>query len=81
MDPSVSVTIGGSSPLARRRSVQMAGIRDRVPSGSTSTSWSAPRRCVHAITRSSCPASGCPCRAILTAAGKPWRWVVCRVFL
>ncbi|XPS87439.1 uncharacterized protein Dvar_54570 [Desulfosarcina variabilis str. Montpellier] len=48
------------------RSVQSAGMSDRLPSGRTSVKFNFPSRCVHPRTCRDCPCNGCRLRIIST---------------
>jgi hypothetical protein len=82
---------GLSSPTLRERpdsglaipaaSVQARGIRDRLPSGSTTSNNGTPRRVRPLMTARAYPSKGCRLRVTTTEAGRSWEWVVCRVFV
>jgi hypothetical protein len=69
----VSVVVG--------QSVQLAGMRERLPSGNTTSSSNTPRRLIVDITGSERPSNGCRSRRIVTDLEMSWRWVVCDGFL
>jgi hypothetical protein len=72
-----SVAAAGFAMGIAAKSVHPAGISERLPSGSTTSSNGTPRRCT---TPSACrtrPSKGCRSRRIFTEHGKSRRWVVC----
>ena len=61
--------------------VQLAGMSDRLPSGSTMSSSRAPPRLIVLITGNARPSNGCRSRIIVADRKMSWRWVVCDDFL
>ena len=59
------------------KSVHPAGISERLPSGSITSSNATPRRCVAPSACRTRPSKGCRWRRIVTGRGKSRRWVVC----
>src|SRR5580700_12151124 len=53
----------------------------RLPSGSTTSNDSVPRRLMADITANERPSNGCRSRRIVTDREMSWRWVVCGNFL
>src|SRR5690349_17487481 len=56
-------------------------MSDRLPSGSTTSNNSVPRRLTVDITINERPSNGCRSRRIVTEREMSWRWVVCGNFL
>ena len=63
------------------QSVQLAGISERLPSGSATSNSGVPRRFRVPISRNERPSKGCRSRSIVTEPERSRRWVVCDVFL
>src|SRR5258706_16434813 len=63
------------------QSVQLAGISERLPSGSTTSNSRAPRRFMVPISGNERPSNGCRSRSIITELEMSRRWVVCSGFL
>ena len=63
------------------QSVQLAGISERLPSGSATSNSGVPRRFRVPISRNERPSKGCRSRTIVTEPERSRRWVVCDVFL
>src|SRR5271166_6643419 len=61
--------------------VQLAGMSERLPSGSTTSNSKMPRRFMTPITCSERPSNGCRSRGIVTKLDISRRWVVCDGFL
>jgi hypothetical protein len=59
------------------KSVHSAGISERLPSGSITSSNATPRRCVAPSACRTRPSKGCRSCRIVTGRGKSRRWVVC----
>ena len=72
-----SVAAAGSATGIAAKSVHPAGISERLPSGSTTSSNATPRRCVAPSACRTRPSKGCRSRRIVTGRGKSRRWVVC----
>ena len=72
-----SVAAAGSATGIAARSVHPAGISERLPSGSTTSSNATPRRCTAPSVCRTRPSKGCRSRRIVTKRGKSRRWVVC----
>ena len=70
-----------SMPQLPNQSVQADGIRDRLPSGSTTNNNGTPRRVSPLITARRHPWKGWRPRVITTEVGTSWEWVVCGVFV
>ena len=75
-----STSPGGSTPQLPNQSVQADGMRDRLPSGSTTNNNGTPCRVSPLITARRHPSKGCRLRVMTTEVGKSWEWVVCGVF-
>jgi hypothetical protein len=71
----------GGGPPAAGQSVQPAGMRERLPSGSTTSSNKVPRRLMVPITGNERPSNACRSRKIVTELEMSRRWVVCDGFL
>ena len=71
---------GASMPQLPNQSVQADGMRDRLPSGSTTNNNGTPRRVRPLITARRDPWKGCRLRVMTTEVGRSWEWVVCGVF-
>ena len=76
-----STSPGGSTPQLPNQSVQADGMRDRLPSGSTTNNNGTPCRVSPLITARRHPSKGCRLRVMTTEVGKSWEWVVCGVFV
>jgi hypothetical protein len=61
--------------------VQLAGMSERLPSGSTTSNSKMPRRFIAPITCNERPSNGCRSRRIVTKLDMSRRWVVCDGFL
>src|SRR3984893_2213860 len=61
--------------------VQLAGMSERLPSGSTTSNSRTPRRFMAPITCNERPSNGCRSRRIITKLDMSRRWVVCDGFL
>ena len=72
---------GASMPQLPNQSVQADGMRDRLPSGSTTNNNGTPRRVRPLITARRHPWKGCRLRVMTTEVGRSWEWVVCGVFV
>ena len=72
---------GASMPQLPNQSVQADGMRDRLPSGSTTNNNGTPRRVSPLITARRHPWKGWRLRVITTEVGTSWEWVVCGVFV
>src|SRR5208337_3360754 len=72
---------GASMPQLPNQSVQADGMRDRLPSGSTTNNNGTPRRLSPLITARRHPWKGWRLRVITTEVGTSWEWVVCGVFV
>ena len=70
-----------SAPQLPNQSVQAAGIRDRLPSGSTASNNGTPRRFRPLMTARRHPSKGCRLRMMTTEVGRSWEWVVCGAFV
>ena len=70
-----------SAPQLPNQSVQAAGMRDRLPSGSTASNNGTPRRFRPLMTARRHPSKGCRLRMMTTEVGRSWEWVVCGVFV
>ena len=70
-----------SAPQLPNQSVQAAGIRDRLPSGSTASNNGTPPRFRPLMTARRHPSKGCRLRMMTTEVGRSWEWVVCGVFV
>src|SRR5208337_963871 len=76
-----STSPGASMPQLPNQSVQVEGMRDRLPSGSTTNNNGTPRRVRPLITARRHPWKGWRLRVITTEVGRSWEWVVCGVFV
>ena len=72
---------GASMPQLPNQSVQADGMRDRLPSGSTTNNNGTPRQLSPLITARRHPWKGWRLRVITTEVGTSWEWVVCGVFV
>ena len=73
---------GASMPQLPNQSVQVDGMRDRLPSGSTTNNNGTPRRFRPLMTPARRhPSKGCRLRMMTTEVGRSWEWVVCGVFV
>ena len=72
-----SVAAAGSATGIAAKSVHLAGISERLPSGSTTSSNATPRRRTAPSACRTRPSKGCRSRRIVTGRGKSRRWVVC----
>ena len=70
-----------SAPQLPNQSVQAAGMRDRLPSGSTASNNGTPRRFRPLMMARRHPSKGCRLRMMTTEVGRSWEWVVCGVFV
>jgi hypothetical protein len=70
-----------SAARAAFQSVQLAGISDRLPSGSTTSNSRVPRRRMVPMTCNARPSNACRSRRIVAELKMSWRWVVCGNFL
>src|ERR1700730_4560439 len=66
---------------AAPQSVQLAGMSERLPSGSTTSNSKMPRRFMAPITCNERPSNGWRSRRIVTKLDMSRRWVVCDGFL
>jgi hypothetical protein len=71
----------GRSSAVTVQSVQLAGMSERLPSGSTTSNNSVPRRLMVPITGNERPSDGCRSRRIVTDLEMSRRQVVCDDFL
>jgi hypothetical protein len=71
----------GRSSAVTVQSVQLAGMSERLPSGSTTSNNSMPRRLMVPITGNERPSNGCRSRRIVTDLEMSRRQVVCDDFL
>ena len=74
---SFSVAAAGFAMGIAAKSVHPAGISERQPSGSTTSSNATPRRRTAPSACRTQPSKGCRSRRIFSEHGKSRRWVVC----
>src|SRR5262249_56786364 len=70
-----------NGPPSAGQSVHPAGMSERLPSGSTTSKNSVPRRLMVPITGNERPSNGCRSRKIVTKVEMSRKWVVCDGFL
>src|SRR6516165_1767590 len=71
----------GSLWLEVCQSVQVVGISERLPFGSTTSTYRVPPRLMVSMTCNEQPSNGCRSRKIVTDFENSWWWVVCDIFL